>query len=326
MTGGTRGHCVTLWLTVLGCLLTACAKIGDPLPPQTILPDTVSDLRVIQVGDRFQLMFSLPTSQVREVEIYRLCDSQLAFEEQAELLVGMAPDRLTPYRDTGQFLHQDRLEVNQSCRYGIRFVSRRGGRSPFSNLVQSQPIYPAQPPTQLTSQVQQDQISVRWKPPTENIDGSRPAHVEGYLVNSEHFVSRPEHVDLEFQFEEVQSYQMQTVSRRGEALVLSDFSETLTLVPKDTFPPSVPQGLTILSVQGRVQLAWDANDDKDLRGYFVYRGTDQNHLEKSSLLITINTYLDESTTAGRTFYYRVSATDRAGNESPQSETASVAVR
>ncbi len=271
-------------------------------------------------------MFSLPTSDLRQVEIYRLCDSQLAFEEQAELLVSMAPDRLTPYRDTGQFLHQDRPGVDQSCRYGLRFVSRRGGRSPFSNLVQSQPIYPAQPPTQLTSQVQQDRISVRWKPPTENIDGSRPPRVEGYLVNSDHFVFRPEHVDLEFQFEEVQSYQVQTVSRRGEALVLSDFSETLTLVPKDTFPPSVPQGLTILSVQGKVQLAWDANDDKDLRGYFVFRGTDPNHFEKSSLLITINTYLDESATAGRTFYYRVSATDRAGNESPQSETVNITVR
>ena len=142
VTGGTRGHCVTLWLSVLGCLFAACAKIGDPLPPQTILPDTVSDLRVIQVGDRFQLMFSLPNSDVREVEIYRLCESQLTFEEQAELLVGIAPDRLAPYRDTGQFLHLDRPKVHQSCRYGLRFVSRRGGRSPFSNLVQSQPIYP----------------------------------------------------------------------------------------------------------------------------------------------------------------------------------------
>ena len=113
-----------------------------------------------------------------------------------------------------------------------------------------------------------------------------------------------------------------------------DTTNDLTAQQEDTFPPSGPKNLTTLIVEGKVQLAWDNNNEKDLKGYFVYRGTEPSHLEKSSPLITINTHMvwdsfntpNKATTAGQTFYYRVTAVDHTGNESPQSETVNITVR
>ena len=328
------GYCITLWLAVHVCLFNACAKVGDPVPPQASFPDTIYDLTAQQVGNQIQLIFSVPKNEFQQIEIYRLCDPKLDFEDHANLVENVTYKDLIPYQNADQFLYQGLLIADQACRYGLRLLDWQGNRSSFSKPVQFQPIYPAEPPIQLVYQVNQDRIIIRWNPPAKNIDGSRPAHIEGYLVNSQHTVSTPEYIDLEFQFGEMQSYRVQTISRSRKPLALSKFSTILTLIPKDTFPPSVPKNPTILIVEGEVQLAWDNNNEKDLKGYFVYRGTEPNRLEKSSPLITINTHmvwdsfspLDKATTAGQTFYYRVAAVDQTGNESPQSETVNITVR
>jgi fibronectin type 3 domain-containing protein len=117
-------------------------------------------------------------------------------------------------------------------------------------------------------------------------------------------------------------------------ITFPDTTNDLTAQQEDTFPPSVPKNLTTLIVKGKVQLAWDNNNEKDLKGYFVYRGTEPSHLEKSSPLITINTHMvwdsfntpNKATTAGQTVYYRVTAADHTGNESPQSEMVNITVR
>ncbi|MFQ5928190.1 MAG: fibronectin type III domain-containing protein [Acidobacteriota bacterium] len=306
-------------------MLSACAKVADPLPPVILHPGTVTDLEGIQVGDRFQIVFSLPPEEIRWVEVYRQCGTILTPSEKAEPLARIERNKLLVYREQEKFLFEDRPGLSQTCSYTLRFVNRQGRRSPFSNIVQAARLPPAQPPSNLRREVQQDRIIVRWDPPTENIDGSRPVHLVGYLVNSKHFVSNPEYTDLEFQFGEVQSYQVQSVTHRADPLIFSEFSDTLKVVPRDEFPPSVPQNITALDLEGKVRILWDTNKEADLRGYFVYRGTDPNQLEKSSQLVRINIYQDESVTSGKTYYYQVSAVDKAGNESPKSETVSISI-
>jgi len=328
------GHCITLWLAVHVCLFTACAKVGDPVPPQVSFLDTIYDLTAQQVENQIQLIFSVPKNDFQQVEIYRICDPKLDFEDHANLVENVTYKNLIPYQNTDQFIYQSLLIADQACRYGLRLLDRQENRSSFSKLVQFQPIYPAEPPAQLSYQVKQDRIVIRWNPPTKNTDGSRPAQIEGYLVNSQHTVSTPEYVDIEFKFGEIQSYRVQTISRSKNPLALSKFSKILTLIPRDTFPPLVPKNPSILIVEGEVQLTWDNNNEKDLKGYFVYRGTEPNLLEKSSPLITINTHmvwdsfstLDKATTTGQTFYYRVTSVDQTENESPQSETVNITVR
>ncbi len=192
--------------------------------------------------------------------------------------------------------------------------------------MQTIPLPSARPPTALRYQVHQDQIVVNWDPPTENVDGSKPPQLVGYLVNSKHRVSTLEYSDLEFRFGEVQSYRVQTMSRDADPLILSPFSNTLRIIPRDEFPPATPQNITAFVLEGKAQIFWDENKEADLEGYFLYSGTDLNRLKRSSSSITINRYVDESVIPGQTYYYQLSAVDQVGNEGSKSEPVSVTVQ
>jgi len=79
----------SLWSTVscqlsvvssLCCLLlplASCAKVGDPLPPLVRHPETVTNLKVVQVGDHFQIVFSLPPGEIERVEFTGNVESTL---------------------------------------------------------------------------------------------------------------------------------------------------------------------------------------------------------------------------------------------------------
>ena len=315
--------CLLSVVCCLGLLLGGCAKVGDPLPPLVLYPGTVTDLTAAQVGDHFQIVFSLPPQEIEWVEIYRRCGEDLSFTEQAEALARVEGNKLSRHLEEGKFFFEDHPGWSQTCRYGLRFGNRQGRRSPFSNFVETVSIPSAQPPTNLRYQLHQDRLVFRWDPPTENIDGSRPPHLVGYLVNSQHLVSEPEYSDFDFQFGEMQTYRVQSVSRGADPLILSQFSDTLRTVPRDAFPPETPQNITAFFLEGEVQVLWNANRETDLDGYFIYSGPDPNRLEKSSASITINKYVDDSVEPGKTYYYQLSAVDRTGNESPKSETISI---
>src|SRR5262245_52516776 len=50
----------TVLLAILFCALTGCGYVGDPLPPALHIPEKVTDLRVVQRGDRVFIEFTLP--------------------------------------------------------------------------------------------------------------------------------------------------------------------------------------------------------------------------------------------------------------------------
>lgn len=311
----------------VACFLffASCAKVGDPLPPLASQPATVIDLELVQIGSHVRLTFSQPVGQIRRVEVYRVCGVLPQMSEQTEPMAVINLDDLLPTSVEGKYLFRDDPTFSERCGYGLRFVDSHGERSAFSNSVYTEPIYPAKPPTRLTYEVLEEQIRINWDPPTENVDGSRPPRILGYLVNSQRFVPSTSLVDDEFQFGTKLSYSVQTVSRRSQPLVVSEASETLTLIPKDEFSPATPANLSALNIQGKVQLLWDVNREADVEGYFIYRGTRSDRMEKSSQLTTINVYLDESVTAGQTYFYQVSARDTSGNESSRSPSVSIRV-
>jgi hypothetical protein len=300
--------------------------VGDPRPPLVRHPETVTDLKVVQVGDQVQIVFSLPPEEIEQVRIYRQCGASPALTEENEATARLQRNQLSPYHEENRFVFEDRPGSNQTCIYGLRFANRQNRLSPFSNFAQTIPLPSARPPTALRYQVQQDQIVVNWDPPTENIDGSQPPQIVGYLVNSKHRVSTTKYSDLEFRFGEAHSYRVQSMSRDTDPLILSPFSNTLRIIPRDEFPPATPINISAFVLEGKVQILWDENKETDLEGYFLYSGTDVNRLERSSSSITINRYVDESVLPGQTYYYQISAVDQVGNEGSKSEQVSVTVQ
>jgi glucose/arabinose dehydrogenase/PKD repeat protein len=92
----------------------------------------------------------------------------------------------------------------------------------------------------------------------------------------------------------------------------------------DTTPPSAPGNLKATGAIGKVLLSWEAStDNTGVTGYEVYRSTTPGFTPSSANRIATPTgtsYTD--TAAAGTYYYRVRATDAAGNLSNSSAEAS----
>ncbi len=103
----------------------------------------------------------------------------------------------------------------------------------------------------------------------------------------------------------------------------ADWEDVLGAVTLDTTPPAVPVGLTTLGRSKSVSLKWKANSEPDLAGYKVYRSTTAltgyQALETSETPSLLDSQEDLANL--KSYYYRVSAFDKAGNESQQSEPA-----
>jgi hypothetical protein len=91
--------------------------------------------------------------------------------------------------------------------------------------------------------------------------------------------------------------------------------ETLT----DTFPPKAPTGLQAVPSEGAINLIWDANTEKDIKGYIVLRGiAPTESLEPVTREPIQETSFKDNVKPGVRFIFAVQAVDAAGNVSPAS--------
>jgi hypothetical protein len=138
--------------------------------------------------------------------------------------------------------------------------------------------------------------------------------------------SDPEYRDAHFQFGTPYVYTVRSVAQYGADSVESADSVPVLIVPRDIFPPATPTGLEIALIPASLQtptiaeLSWSISTEEDLAGYFVYRSDSE-----AAVGVRINpeilpspAFRDISVEPGKRYYYRVSALDRAGNESPMS--------
>src|SRR5439155_11005441 len=102
-------------------------------------------------------------------------------------------------------------------------------------------------------------ITITWQPPAANIDGSTPVNLLGYNVYrvgesgeisgqtpiNEALVSGTQYQDKNFKFGDSYRYVVRAVSLGTEgAQVESLNSNSITVSPRDTFPPSAPASIT----------------------------------------------------------------------------------
>jgi fibronectin type 3 domain-containing protein len=95
----------------------------------------------------------------------------------------------------------------------------------------------------------------------------------------------------------------------------------VSAMPTDRTPPAPPSGITVVPGVGRVFLTWSENKERDLAGYHVYRSTKSGG-EAERLTekpISRSTFSDESVQQGMTYFYKITAVDRTGNESAPSK-------
>jgi hypothetical protein len=96
---------------------------------------------------------------------------------------------------------------------------------------------------------------------------------------------------------------------------------------KDTFPPAAPRDLQAVPGEGRIDLIWESNNEKDLAGYVVLRGTTATGtLEPITPAPIPQSTFTDTVPAGVQYWYAVQAIDKAGNASPLSDRRNEAAR
>ena len=293
---------------------------------------------------------------IRRIDVYRLAEKPGAplaltedeFSARATVVGSVTFEQIQTAGDT--ITYRDTLELAGQptrLRYAIRYVNASGQRAAFSNFLSIEPAARIAKAPALSTDVKiaEDAITLSWQPPAANIDSSTPVNLLGYNVyradesqstsvtqplNTE-LISGTAYADKNFQFGNNYRYIVRAVSLgTGGAQVESLNSNEVTVSPKDTFAPAAPERPSVAAPEpssARLAIFFAANKETDIAGYNLYRSTDpdlpkQNWTRLNQTLLTRTTFTDDKVESGKTYYYYVTAVDKAGNVSPPSEVGS----
>jgi len=263
-------------------------------------------------------------------------------------------EQVDPYLKAGRIEFHDPLTADDFARaagssiaYKVRARAAKARASEDSNVVMAR-IYPApEAPRDVHVEVTESTLVVTWTeaalPPGASTRVYRVyrAEIESGQENPPQDLSKAklntllelagtspstEFRDSHFEFATPYVYTVRSVGQFGADLVESADSAPAMVTPRDVFPPAAPTSLEIAIVPatpeapGYVELSWAISPEGDLAGYSVYRseGEDSSGERVSTDILPSPTFRDISVVPGRRIYYRISALDRAGNESPKS--------
>jgi len=329
--------------------LLSCGVQGPPQPPRVEVPERISDLSVYQVGRRLEITFTLPQlasdgerlTKPPEVELLRAWLAPGANVPKAPAMavwIGLEPNQWARYANERRVSYPAALsevefkswqgkEVIIAVRTLTRGVRHRPVASEVSNLARLRVLDVSRPVDHMESKTTENAIVLGWRPPTETLEGLEVKFLAGYRLyrsttgqpGSFQFVgesNEPSYLDRDFEFGRAYSYEVGAVFKEGGTSAESEPSLPYEVIPRDIFPPARPTGLTGLYTNGAVELVWDANTEKDLAGYYVYRrenGGQPKRLNKALLPTPI--LRDLSVQPGHTYLYQVTAVDLSNNES-----------
>jgi hypothetical protein len=126
-------------------------------------------------------------------------------------------------------------------------------------------------------------------------------------------------------------YAVATVRGRSDRTVEGHASKPLCVTPVDVFPPAAPTGVSPIAVEGAISLVWEANAERDLQGYLVWRGEEGSEtLTRITADVVKETrYTDQTVKPGVRYVYAVTAVDTRSPEpniSAESERVEVTAR
>ncbi|MBN1186104.1 MAG: T9SS type A sorting domain-containing protein, partial [Bacteroidales bacterium] len=209
----------------------------------------------------------------------------------------------------GQSYSDSNLLEYETYAYVIVAVDNFGNRSEDSPEVTVTTLditAPSVPQNLISTNVTGSQIELFWFSSTDN-DG-----IAGYnLYRNDTILIQVE--DTSYSDTSVNDatsyiYKVQAIDNSGNE---SGFSNEVTETTLDVTAPSVPQNLSGSAISGnQINLEWDASTDNvGVTGYNIYRDNE--------MITTINgtNYSDIGLMPNTEYFYQVSASDEAGNES-----------
>jgi hypothetical protein len=301
-------------------LLAGCAYMGPPMSPTLDLPQRVTDLVVVERGDKILAQFTIPVLTTEGLPLKSV--------RSVDLRVGVPPN---PWNQDVWAAGAKRIDVpatgpgplksevpaqewvGKEVAIAVRSTGPKGKTSDWS-IVRNLPVQPpVAAPQDLKVQNMPQGIAISWRASAKKyilfraVGDDSPA----LLGDTEH----QEFLDAPIEFGTRYRYYVQAVA--GE-LQQSDVAGPLEITPQDDFAPAVPAGLAADLGTSAVELSWERNTESRFQGYNVYRSTDGGPFEKIASLITAPTYSDRDVQAGKKYRYSISSVGLNGKESDRS--------
>ena len=229
--------------------------------------------------------------------------------------------------------------------YAVEEVNLHGRSSGLSNQV-AIPVAPTiAPPEQLSATISAEGVRVAWSGPNPPVPPlgvtyryrimRRPLGAPAYIVIDDVEPSATgAYLDKTFAWEQKYEYRITTLTQvhvgGRNAAVEGDDSKPVEIFTRDIYPPAEPAGLqAVFSSVGQkpfIDLTWAPNMETDLAGYNIFRWVNGGQPQKlNTQLVQTSSYRDDHVEPGKKYFYKVSAVDLRGNESPRSAEASETV-
>lgn len=316
-------------------MLAGCGYVGPPQPPALYVPDPIKDLGAEVSGDKIIVHFTTPllTGERLPVTKLRAIDLRIGPGEQPfsrDQWAATAKQYEVPAEELGprDFEVPASDWAGQLVVVGVRTTGESGRVSEWSNPFLLSVAPPLAKPKLEAPRATARGVALTWSGDAPKYRVLRaslldvgPGDPEPKLETAGE-TNTHEYVDADADFGMRYRYVVVGLSGESQQSLPSDPVE---IQPVDTFAPAIPTGLATVAGVASIDLSWAQNTEDDLAGYNVFRAIDDGPFALYAEKVSVPAFTDSKVEAGKRYRYRVTAIDKAGNESERSTETSARI-
>ena len=303
--------------------LTSCGYVGPVQPPSPEIPTPVTDVAVVERGDKIVITFTTPPRTVDGVAVTKFSHIDLSvgaadkIPENNKIInveVPAASDKEDPQPKPVEYSLDASDYIGKLISASVRTAMKKNGHySEWSKKAVLAVVSPLEKPI-VSWQPSGAGIVLTWPNSAATqyqVQRQGPSDKQPVAIAS---VNENNYIDSSANYDT--DYRYIITAKKGGAESLP--SEPVTANFPDIYPPTVPMGVTVLVGPDSIELAWQRSPESDLQGYYIYRSVNGGPFDRLGDLVNVPTYTDRTVEHGKTYSYKISAIDKKGNTSAQS--------